>query len=185
MISGGGRAREPSEDSAYEQAEENFRSTARLEAEESEREAAQLAMRTRSLEDVAFDAMTRGDLIAVTVGPRTFTGQVAYSAGDLMTLEAGGTLVDFNLGGPISIRLVERARSGGLSRREGPGSFRGRLLEYEGLGRTAELGSVLFSEPLRGTVKVAARDHVLFQDRAGQEWAVPLAMVSYVAGLRE
>lgn len=62
---------------------QNFRGAARAEAEESEREAAQLAMRDRSLSDVAFEAMASGGLIAVTAGLWTFTGLVVYAAGDL------------------------------------------------------------------------------------------------------
>lgn len=169
----------------YERAEQDFRSAARAEAEVSEREAAQLGMRSRSLADVAFEAMAKGDLIAVSAGTRIFTGHVAYAAGDLMTLEAGGSPVDVNLRGPVSIRVVERARSGGIGRREGPGSFRGRLLEYEGRPGTVEMGSILFSEPLRGTVRVAAQDHLLVEDQGGHEWFIPLPMVSYVAPLKE
>lgn len=73
----------PAEDASYEQAEQEFRSAARAEAEESQREAAQLAIRTRSLADVVLEAMARGDLVAVTVRSRTFTGRVSYAAGDL------------------------------------------------------------------------------------------------------
>lgn len=58
-------------DHNYEEAEQEFRSAARAEAEASGREAAQLAMRGRFLADVAFEAMSRGDVVAVTVGART------------------------------------------------------------------------------------------------------------------
>ncbi len=142
-------------------------------------------MRTRSLADVVFEAMARGDLIAITVGARTFSGQVTYASGDLVSIDGGGAPVDVNLEGPIAVRLVEKGRSGGMGRREGPGSFRGRLLEYEDRRSTVELGSILFAEPLRGTLKVAAQDHVLFEDQAGQEWAIPLAWVGYVRRLSD
>lgn len=168
----------------YARAEEEFRSATRAEAEASEREAAQLSMRTRSLADVAFDAMSRGDTLAVTAGGKTFTGRVGYAAGDLMTLETGTGRVDVNLAGGVAIRVMERARSGGRARPEGPGSFRGRLLEHEGV-RDVELWSTVLPDPIRGTVKVAARDHVVFRDREGREWFLPLSTVAYVARLSE
>lgn len=166
----------------FEQAEQEFRSATRAEAEASEREAAQLSMRSRSLADVAFDAMSRGDTLAVTAGGKTFTGRVDYAAGDLMTLETSLGRIDVNLAGPVAIQVVERARSGGRARTAGPGSFRGRLLEHEG-AREVEVWAAVLAGPLRGKVRVAARDHVVFEDREGREWVLPLAAVGYVARL--
>ena len=173
---------EASSGNDYARAEEEFRAAARAEAEASEREAAQLAMRTRSLADVAFEAMSRGDTLAVAAGGKTFTGRVGYAAGDLMTLETGLGRIDVNLAGPVAIQVVERARSGGRARAEGPGGFRGRLLEHEG-AREVEVWATGLAGPLRGKVKVAARDHVVFEDREGREWFLPLPTVGYVARL--
>lgn len=166
-------------------ASQDFRSAARLEAEEDERQAAQLAMRKRTLAEVAFDAMGRGDRVAAGLGDRTYAGRVVYSSGDLMTLETGGGTVDFNLQGPIRLRLVEAARSGGGSRREGPGSFRGRLLELEAERGDIEIGSPLFPDGLRGRMQIAAQDHLVLQDATGAEWFVPLSWIGYVARVKE
>lgn len=176
---------ESTEDSDYRRAVEDFRSAAQLEAEEDERAAAQLAMRSRTLADVTFEAMSRGDQIAAGVGNRMFTGRVAYSAGDLMTLEVGGGTVDFNLQGPMRLRLVETARSGGGSRRDGPGSFRGRLLELETERGDVEVGSPLLPDGLRGTLQVTAQDHLVCRDAAGAEWFVPLNWIGYIARVKE
>lgn len=179
--------REPSigDDAAYLQAEQELRSAARLEAEEDERQAAQLAERSRFLVDVAFEAMSRGDEITAGVGDRMFTGQVVYAIGDLMTLDVGGATVEFNLRGPMRLRIIEQARSGGGSRRDGPGSFRGRLLELETERGEMEIGSPLLPDAMRGKLWVAAQDHLVVRDATGAEWFVPLSWIGYVARAKE
>ena len=178
------RKDEFAEDPGLRRAEQDFQDVARLEAQEDERQAAQLALRSRYLADVAFEAMSRGDQIAAGAGDRMFTGRVVYSAGDLMTLEAGGATVDFNLQGPVRLRIVESARSGGGSRHDGPGSFRGRLLELETEPGDVEVGSPLLPDGLSGSILIAAQDHLVFQDAAGAEWFVPLSWIGYVARVK-
>lgn len=173
------------EDPSFREAAQELRSASRLEAEEDERQAAQLTRRSRSLADIAFEAMSRGDRVAAGTGDRTFTGQVVYSSGDLMTLEVGRATVDFNLQGPVRLQIVEPARSGGGPRSDGPGSFRGRLLELEGHPGDIEVGSPLLPDGLRGKIQVAAQDHLVFRDAAGTEWFVPLNWIAYVARLTE
>lgn len=166
-------------------AEQDLRSAVRLESEEDERQAAQLARRRRSLADVAFEAMSRGDRVAAAVGTRTFTGRVVFASGSLMTLEAEGATVDFNLDGPVRLRIVEAARAGGGPRTDGPGSFRGRLLELEGHHGEIEVGSPLYPDGSRGVVQVVAQDHLVLRDAAGSDWYLPLAWVGYVARVRK
>jgi hypothetical protein len=180
-----GYQEELSQEPGFRAAEQELRSSARLDAEEDERQAAQLAMRTRSLSEVAFEAMSRGDLIAAGLGDRMFTGRVVYSSGDLMTLEASGSTVDFNLQGPMQLRIIAPARSGGGGRQDGPGSFRGRLLELETERGELEVGSPVLPSGPRGTLQVAAQDHLVFRDAGGGEWFVPLTWVGYVARLKE
>lgn len=169
-------------DSSLRHAEAEFLSAARLEAEEAGREAARLQMRSRHLGDVVRELMTRGDLVTVTVGDRSFTGRVLQAAGDLMTLLTADDVVDVNLPLASVIAILERARAGGRSRTEGPGSFRGRLLELEGVWGV-EVG-ILGSAPavLKATIKVAAQDHLLLVDAAGNERYVTTRWVGYVVG---
>lgn len=173
------------DDPGIRQAQQELRDAARLEAEEDERQAALLAARSRRMADVVFEAMSRGDQIAAGAGARTFTGRVVYSAGDLMTLEADGASVDFNLEGPLRVRIIERASSGGGSRSDGPGSFRGRLLELETVLGEVEIGSPLLPDGLRGTLRVAAQDHLVIRDSTGAEWFVPLSWIGYIARVKE
>ena len=169
-------------DPELERAEIEFLSASRLEAEQAEREAVQLGVRTRELVDVARELMSRGDLVSVTVGERVFTGRVIHAAGDLMTVQTAEPTIDFNLAAPLLISVTQRARAGGVAPGEGPGSFRGRLMEWERTREPVELGLV---DPARGALKgqirAAAQDHIAFVDTGGREWFVPSACVGYLA----
>jgi hypothetical protein len=171
-----------SADPELREAEVEFLSEARLDQEQAERDAAALAMRTRELADVAFELMSRGDLVSVAVGDRSFTGKVIYAAGDLMTVQTAEPTVDFNLAAAVLISVTERAREGGVAPGEGPGSFRGRLMEWERAPEPVELG---LADParqvLKGDVRAAAEDHVVFVDTSGREWFVPSTSVAYLA----
>lgn len=178
-------SRAAEDDPGIRRAHQELRDAARLEAEEDERQAALLAARSRRMADVAFEAMSRGDQIAAGVGDRMFTGQVVYAVGDLMTLEAAGATVDFNLDGPLRLRVIHSARSGGGTRRDGPGSFRGRLLELETERGDVEVGSPVLPDGLRARLQVAAQDHLVLRDATGAEWFVPLSWIGYVARVKE
>src|SRR6266571_8221450 len=169
------------DDRDFEEAEAEFAGAARLEAEDAGRDAALLQMRRRELADVASELMGRGDTTAVAAGDRSFTGTVIHAAGDLMTLESTDAFVDINLdAGPV-ISVVERARAGGRSPRSGPDSFAARLMELESGKGAVDVGLVGQAHPsLSGHVRVTARDHVVFVDRGGHEWFLPLARIAYV-----
>jgi hypothetical protein len=165
----------------FEDAEAEFAAAARLEAEDAGRDAALLQMRRRELADVASELIRRGDTVNVAAADRSFTGSVIHAAGDLMTLETSDALIDFNLeAGPV-ISVVERARAGGRSPRSGPESFAARLMELEGHRAGVEVGLVGHAQAvLSGHLRVTARDHIVFLDRAVREWFVPIASIGYV-----
>lgn len=163
-------------------AESEFLTAARLEAEEAAREAAFLHLRSRDLSDAANELMNRGDLVTVTVGNRSFTGCVVHTAGDLVTLRTTEDAVEINLSVAPVIAVTERARSGGRSHSSGPGSFRGRLLELEGKP-AVEVGLFWPTQAvLKGTIRVAAQDHLVLVDASGTERYVAIRWVAYVAG---
>jgi hypothetical protein len=169
------------EDGEFEEAEAEFAAAARLEAEDAGRDAALLQMRRRELADVASELMSRGDTVTVAASERAFTGSVIHAVDDLMTLETTDAVVDFNLDAWPVISVVERARAGGKSPRSGPESFAARLMELESAQGAVEVGLVGQARPsLSGHLRVTARDHVVFVDRAQREWFVPLGRIAYV-----
>lgn len=164
----------------------------RAEEEEYGRAAAAQWTHRRRLVDVATELMHRGDTVAITTAGATFTGTVTYVAEDLVTLRTPAGRVDVHaalpttvgrdralLPAPLVIRVVERARAGGL--RPGPGveSFRARLHEYEADGREVVVGSSLVTEELRGLITLG-RDHVHVRSRDGAETYLPTAWIAYV-----
>lgn len=164
-------------------ADMGFRSVVRDEAEREAREAAEYAAIRRALSDVARELMERGDLVSVACGHHSFTGRIVHTAADLAVVEmAGGQAVDVHLGGPVVLRVVERAVTGGR-RGGGATSFRARLAEYRNAPRRREVvlgGPMLDPEGLVGVISAVARDHVVVhQSATGTEAYVPLALIAY------
>jgi hypothetical protein len=158
-----------------------IRSELRLEAEEAEREAALSAAMRRSLSDVARELMAHGDTVALDVGERTFTGAITGVASDLVTIEAAGTRVDVRLGSLASIRVVKRARTGGMrgAPRDSTG-LRARLLELQLSGQEVEAGIAGAAEPVLGPVALVGSDHVAFGEQAAPERFLPFTALVFV-----
>lgn len=153
----------------------------RADAEEDERLAAQASRRKRTLTDVARELMTRGDTVVVGVHHRRFTGRVLHAAGDLVTLRTASGTVDVNLRAPALLRVVERAASGGRDAHDGPSSFKARLFEVEMADEIVEIGCVNLGEEQPGRIVAVAVDHVVWSDRDGGEWFLPLSTITHVA----
>ena len=198
----------------WERLRAELRRQDRQEREENERWALQRMLQDRSLPDVVFELMGRGDQVTVEVpGGRRFTGRVTYAAGDLARVETPHLTVDFNLATPLALRVERRSRARGTGRSQGVLSFRARLKELERAGAAErlrllqhlrklgvakvgdmpvperlpavlELGVALRPEPILGQVEAVAQDHVYYLEQGGAEWFLPLAVISYVAERR-
>jgi hypothetical protein len=158
---------------------QRFRDELRAEAEAYEALAARGHLRGRDLADVALELLHRGDVIAVAVGRRTFSGEVTYAAGDLLCLRTRGADVDLSLSAPVGLEIVERVRSGGRPRGRGPGWFKARHAEHEQAGTTLEVGCPALGVDLRGRLAAVAGDHVVV-DAGGRRWYLGLVAVAYV-----
>lgn len=153
----------------------------RADAEETERLVALAARRRRSLADVGAELLARGDTVAVDVPGRRFTGTVVHAGADVLRLRTiAGAAVDVPLRGPVGLAVVERARSGGSDRLDGPASFRSRLLELELAGAAVELGDASAGAPALGRLSAVAVDHVVLATTAGEERYLSLAAITYV-----
>ncbi|MGH8901600.1 MAG: hypothetical protein ACRDYA_07925 [Egibacteraceae bacterium] len=157
----------------------------RAEAEEYERLAALDALRSRELPEVALELLHRGDIVAVELGHRSFVGTALYTAGDLLCLRTQTEDIDVWMGAPIGLRIVERVRSGGLSRGVGSPSFKARLCEHEASGDEVAVGCRLSEGgELIGRVHAVAVDHLVVEARSGQRWYLSLRAVDYIATRR-
>jgi len=158
-----------------------IRSELRLEAEEAERDAALSAAMRRTLSDVAGELMAHGDTVALDVGERAFTGAITGVGSDLVTMDVAGARVDVHLASLVSIRVVKRARAGGVrgDPRESTG-LRARLLELQLSGQEVEAGIAGAAEPVLGPVALVGSDHVAVGEKARPEWFLPFSALTFV-----
>lgn len=164
----------------HDDTSERFEHEVRLEAEEAEYDAAKLAARQRRLGDVAFDAMSRGDLLAASTFGRAITGTVSHAREDLVEIETTAGSVDVNLAGPVRLSVVEYAHSLGRGRAEGAGGFVARLREYELTGEQIEIVAPLTGTATIGQVSAVAKDHVMVVTLDEQTLYIPLAQIAFV-----
>lgn len=156
----------------------------RAEAAEYERLAALDALRSRALGEVALELLHRGDVVAVELASRSFVGTALYTAGDLLCLRTHTEDVDICMAAPLGLRIVERVRSGGVSRGAGSASFKARLFEHEASGGEVVVGSRLCGGEVVGRIHAVAVDHLVLDARSGQRCYLSLRALDYVAVAR-
>lgn len=173
-----GLARDP----GFAEAGTLFRAERRAEAAEYEELAARDALRERSLGAVARDLLARGDLVAVSVQGRTFTGTLTHAATDLVCLRTpAGEDIDVRLGDQVALRVVESVRAGGSSPAADPASFAARLAEHEAAGTVLEFGTRAPDGGLVGRVVAVATDHVVVAALpSADRWFVARTALDYV-----
>lgn len=158
-----------------------YRAELRAEAAAYEQLAAKDRLRTRSLADVAAEARARGDIVAVAVPGRSFTGALVYAAGDLACLRtAAGDDVDVHLAGVVALRVVRAVRAGGHARGPGPHGFAARLGEHEAAGTLLEIGTRVPEGGLVGRIEAVSVDHVVVSGPDDARWFVARGAIDYV-----
>lgn len=151
-------------------------------AEDDEGAARHIRLARRTLADVAFELLGRGDTVQLNVGNERFVGVVAYARGTLATLEtSAGDECHVNLEGPVTLRVTKRSEGGGRSQPEfGPDSFEARLRELQhGEGRVV-MSMPVIGESIACRITAVAADHVMVTDLTGQEWFVPQGQIGTV-----
>ncbi len=165
-----------------EDALRELRAEHRAEQEEIEEATEQAERAARPLAEVALEYLYRGDSIRIAVGQRSWTGMVVHVGSGMMTLRTPTEVdIDLSYDGLTSIRVVQRARSGGRTRTsKHPGELVARLRDLENSGEAVEIGGRTLAPGIEGTVDVVARSHVEFRGRDGSEWIVPLSEIDVV-----
>lgn len=152
----------------------------------------------RRLTDITTELMHRGDTVAVTVVGATFTGTITYVGDDLVTVRTPVGRVDVHTALPVAVagdrralapaplvlRVVERAKAGGVRPGNETSGFRARLHEYEADATELVIGSALVPDEVRGVVTLG-RDHVHVRGRDGAETYLPIAWIAYVMPWRD
>ncbi|NND01418.1 MAG: hypothetical protein HKN91_01395 [Acidimicrobiia bacterium] len=148
-------------------------------AEEDEYAARKSALRGRSLPQVAYEMLSRGDTVRVLIGATSMRGVISHARGTLATLTGGdGSEMHVNLAGPIVLEVVERSQSGGRARENyGPESFLARLRELE-LGESQiEVLTGTDHRPA-GRIEAVGADHIMLVGETDQ--FVPLVWIGAV-----
>lgn len=149
----------------------------RLEAEAAEADAMKLILRRRSIADVANEIMNRGDVVSLSCAGATTRGTITHASNDLAIIETTHSLFNVNLHSSVAIRIVAPAHRGGVGRASGSSSYRARMLELEISGEFVEI-FYSASEPVRGSIAVVGKDHLVVADADQTEWIIPLAAIT-------
>ena len=132
-------------------------------AEEDEFVARKAALRGRDLAQVAYELLSRGDTIRVTIGGSSVRGVLTHARSTLATLTPiEGPAVHLNLEGPLTIDVIERSADGGRTREQyGPETFVARLRELELAEAYVELLVGFGTNNPRGVIESVSADHVM------------------------
>ncbi|MDJ0925256.1 MAG: hypothetical protein QNJ77_11900 [Acidimicrobiia bacterium] len=132
-----------------------------------------LRRRRRSLTDVCFEWMSRGDLVSIGVADRQFEGQLVAAVNDLLVLETRTARVAINVSTLRFARSERRGAFTGTTGERGVSSFRADLGRYEIEGKPVRLIGREPGTDLTGVIVAATEDHVLLRNAAGLETVVP------------
>jgi len=141
-----------------------------------------LRLRRRTLTDVCFEWMSRGDRVTVAVGGTHFEGRLIAVVNDLAIVGTKTIEVGVNLGAVDFARSNDRAAYTGTSGERSVSSFRALLGRFEIERMPARLVGRHRSFDQTGVIEASSDDHVLIRDDQGLEWALPRGGIAYVIG---
>ena len=148
------------------------RAELRAEAAAAEHDTELLRQRRRSLIDVCFEWMSRGDLVTVGVADRQFEGRLVAAVNDLIIVQTKTPQVAVNVDLIQYVRGDRRAEFEGTTGDRNVSSFRAGLGRHEVeqtplhlIGRTPAIDII-------GVIAASTDDHVLVRDAGGIEWAL-------------
>ena len=141
-----------------------------------------LRKRRRSLTDLCFEWMSRGDEVTIAVGDTHFAGRLVAVVNDLAVLRTTTIEVGFNLDAVDFVRSNRRGALTGSSGERSVSSFRALLGRFEIDGTEIRVVGRGKAFDLAGTIDASTEDHVLVRDGQGLEWALPRRAIAFVVG---
>jgi hypothetical protein len=138
-----------------------------------------LRKRRRSLGDICFEWMSRGDLVAVAVAGTQFEGQLVAAVNDLIVLRTKTIDLSINTGAVNFIRSNRRSVYPASTGARDVSSFRAQLGRYEVEATPVRLVGNSGSPDVTGVIEASTDDHLLVRDTQRVEWALPRAQVAY------
>ena len=137
----------------------------------------QLRKRRRTLVDLCFEWMSRGDQVTIGVGEHQFEGQLVAAVNDLLVLRSKDVEVAASIAAISFARCDRRGAFGGTTGERSVGSFRA----YLGVAEVEQLPVRLVGTrfDVTGLIDASTDDHWLVIDRNGVEWALPHHATEY------
>jgi len=142
----------------------------RHEAEEVEHDAEHLRRRQRSVIDVCFEWMSRGDLVTIGVGDAEYQGRLEVAINDLVVLATSTLRVAIDT---AAIRFARSDRPNafeGTSGDRSVASFQAFLGSYEVDRQPVRLRDAAGSFDVTGIIQATTQDHVNLQGPEDKEW---------------
>ena len=136
-----------------------------------------LRKRRRSLVEVCFEWMSRGDHVTLSVCGDHFDGRLTAAISDLLVLETADLVVAIRVEATDYVRSNQRSCSEGTSGSQRVQSFRAYLADFEVNAREVRLVGAEFD--VLGMIDASTDDHVLVVDRSGGRWALPRHSIGY------
>ncbi len=173
----------PDGDYGFESAPDELADVARRGAREWERDMAawesdaeRLRLRGRTLPNVLWEAMQRGDDVTVRTAGHAFTGRLEAARNDLAVLVRDDLRIALSTTMIDALAMTTGGR--GVAGDRTYGSFRAYLgmLEVEG----PEVRLIGRDVDVRGRVEAVAKDHVLVVRGDGTRWAIALESLAAV-----
>jgi hypothetical protein len=149
------------------------------EAAEAEADTEQLRQRRRSLIDVCFEWMSRGDLVTVAVGEVRFEGRLTAAVNDLVVVATKTVEASVNLACVGFVRSDGRGRYEGTTGNRNVSSFRACLGRFEVEGKPVRLVAVDEAFDVAVVIAASTEDHVLGIDIQGQELVLPRRNIAF------
>jgi len=158
------------------------RQAAEDELAEIEYETERAELKRQDLTARALQAMMEGERWLVNFGGRAVEGIVVHTGQNFVGLEdRAGNLHDVVHRAITVVTVVSiDPPSGRAPVTFRPATFRARLLSFEEI-REVEVGGRWGDWSLRGTIGSVNVDHIVFQERSGQESVVPTDAIGYIS----
>jgi hypothetical protein len=135
-----------------------------------------LRKRRRTLEQLCFEWMSRGDLVTIVVAGHSFEGKLTATVNDLAVMNTKTIDVAINTTLIGLIRSDKRAGFEGTTGDRAVSSFRAQLGRYEVDATPVRLIGDSFD--IIGVIEASTDDHVLIRDSQSVEWALPRTQIA-------
>lgn len=142
-----------------------------------------LRKRRRSITEVCFEWMSRGDRVTIAIAGTQFEGQLVAVVNDLAVLRTKTIEIAINLRVVDFVRSSQRAAGQGTSGTRSVSSFRALLGRFEIEMTPVRLVGVDKKFDITGVIDASTDDHILAKDGQGVEWALPRHQVAYAIGV--